>query len=116
MFGSQLVKIKDIHIKAITPPLSPCSGDFDFSDIVCPDRLNKSGPPLSPSEGEKFIEIMNDHRLEQLLNFPTRGRNTLDLIITSLPDQFLDVQSPDRLSGHDINNIVSGTLKVVIPH
>ena len=38
--------------------------------------------------------------------------NTLDLIITSLPTQFLDIQSPDRLSDHDI---VSGTLKIVIP-
>ena len=36
----------------------------------------------------------------------------MDLIITSLPTQFLDIQSPDRLSDHDI---VSGTLKIVIP-
>ena len=35
-----------------------------------------------------------------------------DLIITSLPSQFLDIQSPDRLSDHDI---VSETLKIVIP-
>ena len=45
-------------------------------------------------------------------NFQTREKNTLDLIITSLPSQYLDVQSPDRLSDHDI---VSGTLKIVIP-
>ena len=55
---------------------------------------------------------MNDHHLEQLVHFPTREKNTLDLIITSLPSQFLDIQSPDRLSDHDI---VSGTLKIVIP-
>ena len=36
----------------------------------------------------------------------------MDLIITSLPSQFLDIQSPDRLSDHDI---VSGTLKIGIP-
>ena len=36
----------------------------------------------------------------------------MDLIITSLPSQFLDIQSPDRLRDHDI---VSGTLKIVIP-
>ena len=46
------------------------------------------------------------------MHFPTRERNTLDLIITSLPGQFVDIHSPDRLSDHDI---VSGTLKVVIP-
>ena len=41
--------------------------------------------------------------------------NTLDLIITSLktlPSQFLDIQSPERLIDHDI---VSGSLKIVIP-
>ena len=73
------------------------------------DSLSKSGSPLSLIEGERFIEILNDHHLEQ---FPTRENNTLDLIITSLPSQFLDIQSPDRHSDHDT---VSGTLKIVIP-
>ena len=108
---SQLEKIKDIH-KGNKPPSVHILGDFNFCDIVWPDRLSKSGSPLSLSEGEKFIEILNDHHLEQLLHFPTREKNTLDLIITSLPSQFLDIQSPDRLSDHDI---VSGTLKIVIP-
>ena len=68
---------------------------------------------MSPSEGEEFIEVLNDHHLEQLVHFPTREKkNTLDLIITSLPRQFLDIQSPVRLSDHDI---VFGTLKIVIP-
>ena len=88
-------------------------GDFNFGDIVWPDRLIKSGSPLSPSEGEILIEIMNDYGLEQLVHFPTRERNTLDLIITSLTSQFVDIHSPDRLSDYAI---VSGTLKVVIPH
>ena len=52
------------------------------------------------------------HGLEQLVNFPTRERNTLDLILTSLPGQFADIHSPDKLSDHDI---VSGTLKIAIP-
>ena len=52
------------------------------------------------------------HELEQVVHFHTRGQNTLDLIITSLPEQFVDIHSPDRLSDHDI---VSGTLKIVIP-
>ena len=108
---SQLEKIKDIH-KGNKPPSVHILGDFNFCDIVWPDRLSKSGSPLSLSEGKKFIEILNDHHLEQLVHFPTREKNTLDLIITSLPSQFLDIQSPDRLSDHDI---VSGTLKIVIP-
>ena len=55
---------------------------------------------------------MNDHGLEQLVNFPTREDNTLDLILTSLPGQFQEVHSPDKLSDHDM---VAGTLKVFIP-
>ena len=53
---------------------------------------------------------MND--LEQLVQFPTREKNTLDLILTSLPGKFQDIHSPDKLSDH---GIVSGTVKVIIP-
>ena len=53
---------------------------------------------MSLSEGEKFIEILNDHHLEQLVHFPTREKNTLDLIIKSLPSQFLDIQSALRFA------------------
>ena len=60
----------------------------------------------------KLVELISDHELEQVVHFPTRGQNTLDLIITSLPGQFVDIHSPDRLSDH---GIVSGTLKIVIP-
>ena len=59
-----------------------------------------------------LIDIMNDHGLEQLVHFPTREKNTLDLILTSLPGQFQEIHSPDKLSDHDV---VSGTLKVYIP-
>ena len=41
---------------------------------------------LSQSEGQIFVDDRTkDHGLEQLVNFPTREENTLDLIITSLP-------------------------------
>ena len=81
-------------------------------DIVWPDRLSKSGSSLSQTEGQILTDIMNDHGLEQLVNFPTRERNILDLILTTLPGQFVDIHSPDKLSDHDI---VSGTLKIAIP-
>ena len=67
---------------------------------------------LSQSQGQVLVDIMNDHGLEQLVKFPTREENTLDLILTSLPGQFQEVHSPDKLSDHDI---VAGTLKVFIP-
>ena len=68
---------------------------------------------LSQSEGQILIDIMNDHSLEQLVHFPTREKNTLDISLTSsLPGQFQEMHSPDKLSDHDV---VSGTLKVYIP-
>ena len=76
------------------------------------DIHNKCGSPLSRIEGQILVDIINDHGFDQLFHFPTRERNTLDLIITSLPNQFVDIHSPDCLSDHDI---VSGTLKIVIP-
>ena len=55
-FKSQLEKIKDIH-KGNKLPSVHILGDFNFCHIVRPDRLSKSGSPLSLSKGEKFIEI-----------------------------------------------------------
>ena len=97
MLRSQLEKIKDVHKGNNPPPSVHVLGDFNFGEIVWPDRLNKSGSPLSQSEGEILIEIMNDYGLEQLVHFPTRERNTLDLTITSLPGQFVDIHSPDSI-------------------
>ena len=37
----------------------------------------------------------------------------MDLLLTSLPGQFQDIYSPDKLSDHDV---VAGNLKIVIPH
>ena len=95
------------------PPSVHVLGDFNFGDIVWPDRLNKSGSPLSPSEGEILIEIMNEYGLEQLVHFPTRERNTLDLIITSLPGQFVDIHSP---TDSVIMTLFLELLKWLFPH
>ena len=74
--------------------------------------LSKLGSTLSQPEGQILIDIINDHGLEQMVHFPTQEKNILDLIFTTLPGQFQDVHSPDKLSDHDI---VSGTLKIFIP-
>ena len=41
-----------------------------------------------------LIDIMNDHGLEQLVHFPTREKNKLDSLLTSLPGHFQDIHSP----------------------
>ena len=112
LFGDQLDQIRNKH-KGNKLPSVHVLGDFNFKDIAWPDRLNKPGSMLSQSEGQMLIDIMNDHGLGQLVHFPTREKNTLDLILTSLPGQFQEIHSPDKLSDHDV---VSGTLKVYVPH
>ena len=111
LFREQLDYIRTHH-KGKKLPSVRILGDFNFKDIDWPDRLSKSGSTLSQSEGQILIDIMNDHGLEQMVHFPTREKNTLDLILTTLPGQFQDVHAPDKLSDHDI---VSGTLKSFIP-
>ena len=69
--GVMLLIHKDISHMPITVHVL-C--DFNFRDIVWPDRLNKSGLALSPSEGQKLVEIINDHGLEQLVHLPTREK------------------------------------------
>ena len=111
LFREQLDYIRTHHTGKKLPSIHVL-GDFNFKDIEWPDRLSKSGSTLSRSEGQILIDIMNDHGLEQMVHFPTREKNILDLILTTLPGQFQDVHSPDKLSDHDI---VSGTLKIFIP-
>ena len=111
LFRDQLDHIRIKH-KGNKLPSVHVLGDFNFKDIAWPDRLNKSGSLLSQSEGQMLIDAMNDHGLEQLVHFPTREKNTLDLILTSLPGQFQEIHSPDKLSDHDV---ISGTLKIHIP-
>ena len=112
LFRDQLDHIRNQHKGKKKLPSVHILGDFSFRDIEWPDRLNKSGSALSQSEGQMLMDITNDHGLEQLVHFPTREKNTLDLLLTSLPGQFQDIHSPDKLSDHDI---VAGTLKVFIP-
>ena len=111
LFREQLDNIRTHH-KGKTLPSVHVHRHFNFKDIDWPDRLSNSGSTLSQSEGQILIEIMNGHGLKQMVHFPTREKNILDLILTILPGQFHDVHSPDKLSDHDI---VSGTLKIFIP-
>ena len=112
LFREQLDYIRTHHKGKKKLPSVHVLGDFNFKDIDWPDRLSKSGSTLSQLEGQILIDIMNDHGLEKMVHFPTREKNILDLILTTLPGQFQDVNSPDKLSDHDI---VSGTLKIFIP-
>lgn len=50
---------------------------------------------------------------EQLINFPTRDGNIPDLLITTTPDQFKNIESPDKFSDHDA---IMGTFTCFKPY
>ena len=52
--------------------------------------------------GKVLTDAMNGHGLEIIVQFPTREKNTLDLILTSLPSQFQEIHTPDKLSDHGV--------------
>jgi hypothetical protein len=40
--------------------------------------------------------------MEQLIDFPKRGDNILDLVLSTMPGQIHDIHSPDQLSDHEV--------------
>ena len=48
------------------------------------------------------MDLLNDYGLSQHINTPTRESNTLDLIITYLPEQVICVKVIPGLSDHNI--------------
>ena len=51
---------------------------------------------------ENFGEILDDNGLQQMVKVPTRGTNTLDLIITNQPTSVNRIETLPGLSDHDI--------------
>jgi len=106
---TNLTKSSSFTGKTHQQPWIHVLGDFNYRKINWLTMLIKdSNSCLADSDGQSLIDIMNEASAEQLVLFPTRERNTLDLLITTLPEQFTDIKSPDSLSDHDI---VMGTLK-----
>ena len=77
LFRDQLDHIRNQHTGKTLPSVHVLE-DFNFKDIDWPGRLNKSGSALSHSEGQMFIDIMNDHGLE--VHFPTRQKKKKKLL------------------------------------
>ena len=49
----------------------------------------------------QFTKTVKDNYLGQLINFPTRGDNTLDLILTNTPDKVRNVQGFEDILNTD---------------
>ena len=56
---------------------------------------------LSHPFREKLLELVQDFQLDQLVTFPTRGMNILDLFLTTHPSIVLTCKPSPGLSDHD---------------
>ncbi|XP_076448293.1 uncharacterized protein LOC143285011 [Babylonia areolata] len=76
-------------------------GDFNFPVM---DWVNVRLKFTSryPTLHHKFIDTIQDLGLEQMVTFPTRGENTLDLFLPNHPSLVPRVESMPELSDHDI--------------
>ena len=80
-------------------------GDFNLPEIDW-----ETGQARRASR--KVIEAVEDKRLEQLVDFSTHIRgNVLDLLLTNIPEQILEVEENGRL-GHSDHSMILVTVAV----
>ncbi|CAG2187687.1 unnamed protein product [Mytilus edulis] len=76
-------------------------GDFNLPDIKWPEQ-NISGSMYSKELNEAFIDMLNNLGIEQMVDFPTRKDNILDLFCTNQPALITKIKSIPGISDHDI--------------
>ncbi|XP_076439138.1 uncharacterized protein LOC143278011 [Babylonia areolata] len=76
-------------------------GDFNFPSFDWPTKTLKS-PARCVEIHNQFLDLINDAGYEQLVTFPTRGENTLDLFLTSHPSLVPRIEPLPGLSDHDV--------------
>ncbi|KAI8516831.1 hypothetical protein Bbelb_054120 [Branchiostoma belcheri] len=76
-------------------------GDFNLPDWDWEKKVLKSGSSY-PNIHRQFMDTINDLGMEQVVEKPTRGGNTLDLIVTNHPSLFQRIEIVPGLSDHDI--------------
>ena len=77
-------------------------GDFNLPDISWDNTI------ANKTNGHPFIEVLNDHFLTQVNNFPTRGDNILDLLITSVPEHvtITQIETPENAAVFTDHSVV----------
>ncbi|CAG2232939.1 CD39 [Mytilus edulis] len=76
-------------------------GDFNLPDIKWSEQ-NISGSMYSKELNEAFIDMLNNLGIEQMVDFPTRKDNILDLFCTNQPALITKIKSIPGISDHDI--------------
>jgi hypothetical protein len=78
-------------------------GDLNLSDISWnSDSVTIAGHQNPVSLNNKFLELVQDNHLEQVVTFPTRHENTLDLFLTNRPSLVNICEPLPGLGDHEI--------------
>jgi exonuclease III len=79
------------------------AGDFNMPHVSWDSPEKTSG-----GNENTFVELLHDHFLEQLNTAPTRGNNTLDLVLTNIPNKvkICEILSPTQAELFTDHNII----------
>ncbi|CAC5408758.1 unnamed protein product [Mytilus coruscus] len=99
--GGVLIAVNDAYITSSVPELQTDSGDFDLPGWDWSSKEIKLHTQCVANH-EKFADILDDNGMAQLVNKPTRGPNSLDLVVANHPDSFMRVETLPGLSDHDM--------------
>ena len=76
-------------------------GDFNFPGWDWKNKRLTPGKTNYPGLHQRFGELLNERGLEQMVEEPTRGEATLDLMVTNNPTRISKVQVIPGISDHD---------------
>ena len=98
--------IEEIHKGLLAiPNLHRCNfllcGDFNLPHIDWSKNCLKQNPSY-PGESRLLLDTMVDFGLSQLVNFPTRQSNILDLVLSNKEFSVGDIKSCPGVSDHDM--------------
>jgi len=95
--------LNSLYSVSTTFPNLILAGDFILPGITWLDGCGAPNP--NPAYGAElnslFIDIINDYSLEQLVHFPTRENNILDLVFSTQPDLISKVCVVPGISDHE---------------
>jgi hypothetical protein len=77
------------------------AGDFNLPGWIWKTKNLKPNTPC-PKNHHTFIDMLNDNGLAQMVEEPTRGENTLDLVISDNRSCITRVHTLPGISDHDI--------------
>ena len=78
------------------------SGDINLPDIVWETHSIAKSPAYKISINESCLNLLDRSGLQQMVDFPTRFANTLDVVLTNRPSLITNCCSLPALSDHDV--------------